>query len=122
MPLIYIFDHDTDIVFILTTWLEKNGYKTKGFSRHAELIAHFRYGMPDCIILDNLYGGFAATKDMCDLIQNVFHYKGKILLSTTGRVTNEEWEECNAIDCIPKPFDLEQVLNTVNKVFEDSVA
>ena len=122
MPLIYIFDHDADITFVLTTWLENNGYKTKGFSTHGELIASFKYGMPDCIILDNLYGGLAATKHICDVIQNVFHFKGKILLSTTGRVTNEEWENCDAIDFIPKPFDLDQVLDTVNRVLENSLA
>jgi len=122
MPLIYIFDHDADIVFILSTWLQQHGYKTKGFLTQEELITSFRYGMPDCMILDNLHGGFAATKHLCDLILNVFHYRGKILLSTTGRVTNEEWEECNAIDFIPKPFDLEQVVNTVNKVFDKSFA
>lgn len=122
MPLISIFDRDTDIVFVLTTWLQQHGYKTKGFSTAGELIASFNYGMPDCIILDNLYGGLAATREMCDLIQNIFHYKGKILLSTTGRITNEEWEACNAVDFIPKPFDLDQVLNTINQVLDRPLA
>ena len=122
MPLIYIFDHDSDIVFVLCEWLEQHGFKTKGFTTPGQLLAHFRLGMPDCIILDSLYGGLPATTDMCNIIQNIFHYKGKILLSTTGFISRKEWEECDAIDYIPKPFDLWEVLNVVNKLFDGSLA
>ena len=121
MPMIYIFDHDEDIRFILCNWLEQHGYKTKGFATSGHLLAHFKFGMPDCIILDSVYGGLTATRNICNVIQNILHYKGKILLSTTGILSKEEWQECNAIDFIPKPFDLWEVLDTVNKLFDRSL-
>ena len=117
MQLIYIYENDADIAFVLTTWLEQNGYTTMAFLSSESLIDHFNYSLPDCIILDNIFGGLAATTDLCNLIQGEFNYKGKILLSTTGKVTEEEWEACNAIDFISKPFDLNDVLTMVKNAF-----
>ncbi len=122
MPLIYIFDYDADIVFVLCQWLSKHGFKTKGFTIPGELLANFKVNIPDCIILDSLYGGLPATKDLCNLIQNVYHFDGKILLSTTGKISDQEWQECDAIDFIQKPFDLWEVLHTVSKMFDEPLA
>lgn len=120
MPSIYVFDYDTDIVYVLCEWLEQHGFKTKGFSIPGQFLACFKTSAPDCIILDSLYGGLPATTDLCRMIQQVFHYKGKMLLTTTGSITEKEWQECDAIDFIAKPFDLWEVLNIVNKTFSHS--
>jgi FixJ family two-component response regulator len=122
MPTIYIMDYDADILFVLSQWLERNGFKTKGFLTPDQLLARFEVGMPDCIIIDTLYGGLRATREMCNLIQNRFDYKGKVLLSTTGKISEKERQACDAIDFIHKPFDLWEVLEVVNKAFDDSFA
>jgi FixJ family two-component response regulator len=122
MPLIYVFDYDEHIVFVLCQWLNQNGFKAKGFTVPGQLLAYFQTSMPDCIILDSLYGGLTSTRDLCNTIQHIFHYKGKILLSTTGKISHDEWEECDAIDFINKPFELEEVLDKVNKLFDKSFA
>jgi len=122
MPTILIMDYDADIVFVLSQWLELNGFKTKACFTPDQLLAHLEVNMPDCIIIDTLYGGLKVTREMCTLIQKRFDYKGKILLSTTGKISEKEREACDAIDFINKPFDLWEVLQVVNKVFDDSFA
>src|SRR4051794_4087298 len=116
MPTIYIMDYNEDIAFVLSQWLEQNGFKTKGFVTPDQLLAHIEVGMPECIIIDTLYGGLPATREICNHIQHRFDYKGKILLSTTGKITEKERAVCDAIDFINKPFDLWEVLETVNNL------
>ena len=122
MPTIFTMDYDADIVFVLSQWLELNGFKAKGFLTPDQLLAHFEVNMPDCIIIDTLYGGLQITMEMCNLIQHRFDYKGKILLSTTGKISEKERQACDAIDFIHKPFDLWDVLKVVNNVFDGSFA
>jgi two-component system phosphate regulon response regulator PhoB len=119
---IYILDYDTDITYALCEWFKQNGFRATGFSNSIDLFNQLKASPPDCIILDCLFGGLTATTDLCHLIRNVFHYKGRIVLSSTGNISEKEWKECDAVDFIAKPFDLWEVLDKVNKTFGDTLA
>ncbi len=115
MPSIYIFDYDSDIVYVLCQWFSLNGFVTKGFLDAEELFIQLKEHQPDFIIMDCLFDGLAVTVDICKTLRNILHYNGKILLTSTSSFSEKSLYACGASDFITKPFDLSDVLNNVNK-------
>jgi len=113
MQTIYILDYDTDIVCVLCEWFKLHGFRTKGFSTLEQLLLHLNCSQPDCIIIDCLYGQSPLTISICQTIQNVLHYRGKIILISTGNVSAKDIKACNAADFIAKPFNLWQFLDVL---------
>src|SRR5947209_6505820 len=116
MPTVYIFDFDADIASILCDWLKYHGYEAKEFFTIEDLLEQLSINHPDCIILDCHYNKFCVTSNLCDTIQQVHHYTGKILLTSTSHLSDKDLKKCNAIHFIAKPFDLWEVLKTVNQL------
>ena len=120
MQTIYILDYSIDIVDVLCEWFKLNGFNTKGFSSLEQLLLHLKFRQPDCIIMDCLLGKPSLTINICQTIQNVFHYKGKIILISTESLSAKDIKACNAEGFIAKPFNLLHFLDVLNKVSDNS--
>src|SRR4051812_44051925 len=105
MPTAYILDYDTDIAHSLCAWFKTNGFVAKQFSTLDQLLLHLQIRQPDFIILDCLFGRVTLTSEICYTIRNTFHYKGKILLTSTSAIAAKDLKVCYATAFIPKPFD-----------------
>jgi FixJ family two-component response regulator len=116
MQTIYILDYDTDIAYALCAWFKANGFEAKHFSTLEQLLLQLQTQQPDCIILDCLFGRISLTSEICYTIQNIFHYNGKILLTSTSTISVKDLKVCNAAAFIPKPFDFGKILQQVNEV------
>ena len=120
MNSIYILDFDADITYVLCNWFESEGYEVKGFITIEQLFKQLTISHPDCIILDCMYGRLSLTINACNAIQQSFHYKGKLLLTSTSNLTTKDLKQCNASDFIAKPFDLSEVLKVVDALLINS--
>jgi hypothetical protein len=69
-----------------------------------------------------VYGTLSLTTNTCHTIQQAFHYKGKLLITSTSNLTTKDLKECNASDFIAKPFDLCEVLKVVDSLLIHSPA
>jgi FixJ family two-component response regulator len=115
MKTIYILDYDADIGFVLCEWFKLHGFETKSFLTFEKLLNQVNVCQPDCLILDCLYGGMPSTINICQTIQQLFHYNGNIILTSTCNVSSQDLKACNATDFITKPFNLLEVLSIINK-------
>jgi len=121
MPSIYIFDYDADITYVLCDWFKAHDYQTMGFSSLEQLLKQLNTSHPDCIILDCLFGRVSLTSNICHTLQNVFHYKGKIIITSTTNLSAKDLKTCNVSNFIAKPFDLPEVLELVNRLITNSL-
>jgi DNA-binding NtrC family response regulator len=121
MPTIYIFDYDADITYIFCNWFESYGYNVKGFSSPEQLLKQLSISHPDCIILDCLFDRTCITSKICNTIQQVYHYTGKLVLTSTSQLSEKYLQTCNTTHFIAKPFDLFEVLNLVNRLLFGSL-
>src|SRR4051812_10871790 len=110
MQSVYILDNDVDIAYALCALLRLQGFEVKHFSTCKELFQHLKVEHPCYIILDCLFGRVSLTSDICNTIQNEFHYTGTILLTSTSAISKKDMQACNASGFIAKPFDFEKVL------------
>jgi DNA-binding response OmpR family regulator len=122
MQTIYILDYDTDIAYVLCAWFKTNGFEAKQFSTLEQLLLHLQIQQPDFIILDCLFGRVTLTSEICHTLRNTFHYKGKILLTSTSSISAKDLEACNAAAFIPKPFDFRKILQLVNGIADTALA
>ncbi len=118
---IYIVDFDEDIMAVLCKWFEIHGYAVKCFSNHEQLLEQLYISHPDCIILDCLYGKACLTSNICQIIQQQYHYSGKMILTSTSNLSNANVKDCNATHFITKPFDLPELLWIVNRIVGGSL-
>ena len=118
MQTIYILDYDSDIVYALCEWLKLYGFTTKGFTTLEQLFHQLAGCKPDCIVLDCLYGRVSLTAEICHTLQQVFHYDGKIILTSTNTLSAKDLQACGVAHFVAKPFDILQLLDTINDVFD----
>jgi len=120
MQAIYILDYDTDIAFVLNEWLQLNGFKTKSFSTLEHLFQNLRGNHPDCIILDCMFGKMSLMPGICNTIQNVLNYSGRIILTSTTAISAKDLQVCNADSFMSKPFDFYNMVNEINEQMGDT--
>ena len=116
MQTIYILDYDTDIAYALCAWFKVKGFEAKHFSKLEQLFLLLQTQQPDYIILDCLFGRISLIAEICHTLKNIFHYKGKIFLTSTSTISAKDMKACNAAAFIPKPFDFSKILQLVNEV------
>jgi len=121
MQTIYILDYDTDIVLALCKWFKMHGFEAKGFSTLEGLLSQLTLSKPDCILLDCLYGRIALAANICSTIQQVFHFDGTIILTSTNKLSAKDLHTCGVTHFVIKPYDLLQLLDVIKDVFEHSI-
>jgi DNA-binding NtrC family response regulator len=122
MQTIYILDYDIDIVMPYLHGLKRMAMWQSHFSTLEQLLLHLQTQQPDFIILDCLFGRVTLTSEVCHTLQNMVHYKGKILLTSTSAISAKDLKVCNASAFIPKPFDFGKILWLVNEMANTSLA
>ena len=115
METVYILDYDIDIAFVLNEWLQLNGFKTKSFSGLEQLFLNLNAKHPECIILDCKHGKESLLPEICSTIQKVFNYTGKIILTSTANISDNQIQVCNANGFMAKPFDFVNMVDVLKE-------
>jgi DNA-binding response OmpR family regulator len=115
MPIIFILDDDMDILFVMDCWLTRHGYEVYTFGNSFDLIDTMKNYTPDLVILDVWLGEEKDGKSLCSEIKQQHHFFNPIYLFSASPIQDIDLLNCGAEGFIAKPFDLQELLDTLNK-------
>ncbi len=114
---ILIADDDLAILEVLTIFLEEVGYEVET-THDGHTVQAFEHGHPDLLLLDIWMSGVNG-RDLC------IHLKTQeetrylpILLVSANRDMERIAREAGADDFIAKPFDLDKLLNKIERLLQ----
>lgn len=115
MKKIVVVDDDLGILEVLKIVLEQY-YKVKTFSNPGNLIKTLQKERPDLVLLDIWISGYDGT-DLTRKIKSDNSVKNipVVLLSAKNENNTKVIAETGAEDFIEKPFDIDDLLNRVNR-------
>ena len=119
MTKIMIVEDEQDLREMLEIMLNKEGYQTDIAASGLELLKKIDIFQPDLITLDVMMPGL-TTSEILERLKDK-KTKPKIILLTVVRYSEEEKQKIykmgNVVDYITKPFELDDLLNTIKKHF-----
>jgi DNA-binding response OmpR family regulator len=111
MKKILVVDDDEDILFVVKIILEKHGFEVRthatGLGVH-DVVIHY---LPNLILLDIRLPGRLGT-EICKELKKVCSIP--IILFSAHIREAEAIEECGADCFIQKPFDIDNLVTTIN--------
>jgi two-component system cell cycle response regulator DivK len=116
---VLIFDDDTDILEISKFVLEKRGFEVFTEQSCTNVIEDLKKYKPDVVIMDNWIpeiGGVEATRT---IKSDPEFGKTPVILFTASKDIQSLTEEAGADAFIAKPFDLEEMEETVENVLKN---
>src|SRR4051794_28426466 len=115
MTTVFILDDDVNLLVALDLLLSHNGYKVYTFSNSADLISTLNQLTPDIILLDILLSETKNGKVICEELKQKYYYPNKICLFSATHIPDDELLRSGADGFIDKPFEIQFLLNTLNK-------
>lgn len=116
---IAVLDDDSDFLNYMEDTLRDEGlYAVRTFSHPEELVAAFRQGQPDILLLDMKMGEFRGEKV---LEQLQAEHPGLCVIIVTGYPSLEDMRvtfKLKAFDYLAKPFSLSQLRQTLQNAVE----
>jgi DNA-binding response OmpR family regulator len=116
MQRILAVDDDKDILEVLQLILEDSGYEVVTLTDGQFLFDRIKQHRPDLIILDIMLGNFDG-RELCRSVKakKETHNIPIILLSASHVLTDSFRQNGSPDDFIAKPFDINVLLNSVEK-------
>jgi two-component system, OmpR family, alkaline phosphatase synthesis response regulator PhoP len=121
MTTILVVDDESSIVEVLATLLEDEGYHVVTARNGEEGLARLATSQPEIVLCDVMMPVLDG-REMCRRMQTNPLYRSIpiILMSAVNVVA--KLTDCNYATLIAKPFDLEEVINTVAKLSKNSTS
>ena len=114
MSRILIADNSSDVLDVMGILLKIYGHEIKTAINKKSLLAQIRISVPDLIILDTFLEG-GKGKEICKEIRsNVNTTNIPIILMSTNEKQLNDYNECGAVDILPKPFDGSELKRIIN--------
>ncbi|HEK22169.1 MULTISPECIES: response regulator [unclassified Mucilaginibacter] len=109
-------DDDHDILEILQFILEDSGYKVDTLSDGRLLMETIREKNPDLILLDIMLGNVDG-RELCKEVKkrDETHSIPVIMISASHNVGNTVNQENGPNDFVAKPFDINDLLNSIQR-------
>lgn len=111
MNRILIVDDNKDILTVTQLVLELRDYKVKGIFRGEETMDAIKEFVPDVILLDIFLGTTSGIK-ICEEVKRLYPKLCVIMFSAHAK-EKDVLQLCPADGFIPKPFDIQELLSTV---------
>ncbi|WDF54507.1 response regulator [Mucilaginibacter sp. KACC 22063] len=116
-------DDDKDILEIIQFILEDSGYQVDTLSDGRKVYEKISEQKPDLILMDIMLG----TADGRDLCRNIkaedgTHHIPIIMISASHNVGDVLRQDCAPDDFISKPFDINVLLNKIQKQLQLAAA
>jgi DNA-binding response OmpR family regulator len=116
MKKILVVDDETDILFMLKTYLVFNGYETKVSTSCDEGLDIFYAFQPDIVLID-VNVGSADGRVMCRAIKANAEYRHiPVILISANPDGLASYQEHGAHAAVEKPFNFPQLLNLLQSV------
>ena len=117
MTKVMVVDDEHDLREMIDLMMKKEGYETKMAENGEEFLEKIDNFDPDVVTLDVMMPGL-TTKEILMKLQEK-KSNPKIILLTVVRFSDEEKKKIlemgNVVDYITKPFEFDDLINTVKK-------
>lgn len=116
MSRILAVDDDKDILEVLQFILEDSGYEVKTLSDGHKLFEKINEEVPDLILMDIMLNGLDG-RDLCKNVKLNFktHDIPVIMISASHNLSDVLRQECAPDDFLAKPFDINTLLNKIQR-------
>lgn len=111
MQKILVADDCGDLLEVLSMLFTMHNYQVEVAINEQQLLKHLQQFQPQLILLDVMFGG-ADGRALCKQIKQNNGGVSIILLSAAADLL-VHFKDCNADDCIEKPFDISCVIDKV---------
>ena len=115
---VLVVDDEEDVLDLVKTLLTGNGYQVTTAKTGEQALIQAVENRPDLIILDLVMPGISGL-EVCRLLKSKKDFKKVpiIMMSVLDRpIDHQHIEEAGADHFIHKPFDIDQLLITVDKI------
>lgn len=120
---ILVVDDEPEIVYLVKMMLEQRGHRVAEAGNGEECLKHLEKGKPDLIVLDVMMPGLKGW-DVCKKIKGSKETKDIPVVMLTVRTSEDsvkksyEYAHCDAH--INKPFEMKELLDTVDALLNES--
>lgn len=118
-----VVDDEADLRQMIDLMMQKEGYETKTAENGQDFLKHINEFNPDIVTLDVMMPGL-TTKEILEKLKQM-QAAPKIILLTVVRFSEEEKQKIlemgNVVDYVTKPFEFEDLIDTVRKHSEEMV-
>jgi DNA-binding response OmpR family regulator len=121
MAKILVVDDELDIVETIRCILEAKGHDVLEANDGMAALEQTKNGKPDIIFLDVMMPGLDGYK-VCRMLKYDSEYRDIPIVMLTARASSQDREigkEAGADMYITKPFDIEEVLDLIEKLLEN---
>ena len=116
-PVVLVVEDEPSVRFVVAQALADEGYAVKGAADGADALACVEHDRPDCIVLDMrmpYMDGWAFARELRRRGIDV-----PIVVVAAGGDVQRWADEIKAARCLPKPFELDDVLAAVEQQLSD---
>ena len=116
MTKIMVVDDEQDLREMINLMMQKEGFETEMAEDGADFLGKIDVFQPDLVTLDVMMPGL-TTREILEKLKEK-NSKPKIILLTVVRFSDEEKKklfEMDIIDYITKPFEIEDLMESVRK-------
>lgn len=119
MSKILVVDDDPDIATVVKLILKRYGYDSEYVSDYRYVNEKIATYSPNLLIMDVSLGGADGRKICKQLKENKESCHIPVVLFSANKNVNKEYKNWKAEAFIPKPFDTQLLIDTVEKVISD---
>lgn len=111
---IYVVDDSPAILDSVKLMLNMEGYEVNNYEKGSEMFNSLSlHPKPDVILMDMWLSG-EDGRDICKMIKAHHDFKNiPVVIMSASRGLGDSAIECGAIDFIPKPFDLGEIVEKI---------
>ena len=114
-PIIVVVDDDEDIRRALPRLLRSAGFEAIAFASAEDYLASMSESHVDCLILDVRLPGQSGIELHQRLIDEKHDVPTIIMSAHENELSRARSTATDLVDCLRKPFDVEQLLDAVQK-------
>jgi FixJ family two-component response regulator len=120
-PVIFIVDDDPSVRKSLTRVMTSAGYAVEAFASARDFLAREPFTGPSCLVLDVRMPGLSGL-DLQDALAGTGHRTPIVFITGHGDISmSVKAMKAGAADFLTKPFDVEQVLEAVERAVTKDV-
>ena len=120
--IILVVDDQTEIAWLVAETLREDGYAVETLTDARALLARAEELRPELILLDVVMPFISLDEQLAQLHASAIVGAVPIVLVTASRLGPDldRWRAFGVVDALAKPFDLDQLVNTVRRALNAS--
>ena len=117
---ILVLDDDLDILVVVQLLFKLKGFNVMAISQWEEIYEKVENFQPDLILLDVLLSGNDG-RDICKVLRRKPSTKHiPVVLFSANPAVEKTASECFASDFVHKPFEVSELMKTINRHLDSS--